>query len=314
MLPSCGETRARPHLHDSSNLRLAGQPQRQKVPLGIAALHRVCSGGALLCRIHLLLNVCAIALRRRALSQRKPGPSTRQEMSVLHTRSLAGSGRGQGGPHAPLGRLSSRQRRAWRERRRVIWWGKHVGAILLELLCGGAQRSWISRHRRCGAHGSVGTPITSWHAARSCVCFFGASRRILCRALEMKTCIVRCSSASGGEPGTAGAAPDILLAAAGAARGGWHRRAHVFAILVTSAGGSGSLSLSVGRVRSLSQRSNFFYLQLQVWPMAAEPPHLASRRVRDSSPRAARVSGCPARHVLRRLSRCWPRMLWPSGG
>ena len=214
MLPSCGETRARPHLHDSSNLRLAGQPQRQKVPLGIAALHRVCSGGALLCRIHLLLNVCAfcaIALRRRALSQRKPGPSTRQEMSVLHTRSLAGSGRGQGGPHAPLGRLSSRQRRAWRERRRVIWWGKHVGAILLELLCGGAQRSWISRHRRCGAHGSVGTPITSWHAARSCVCFFGASRRILCRALEMKTCIVRCSSASGGEPGTAGAAPDILL-------------------------------------------------------------------------------------------------------
>ena len=116
-------------------------------------------------------------------------------------------------PHAPLGRLSSRQRRAWRERRRVIWWGKHVGAILLELLCGGAQRSWISRHRRCGAHGSVGTPITSWHAARSCVCFFGASRRILCRALEMKTCIVRCSSASGGEPGTAGAAPDILLPA-----------------------------------------------------------------------------------------------------
>ena len=97
MLPSCGETRARPHLHDSSNLRLAGQPQRQKVPLGIAALHRVCSGGALLCRIHLLLNVCAfcaIALRRRALSQRKPGPSTQQEMSVLHTRSLAGSGRG----------------------------------------------------------------------------------------------------------------------------------------------------------------------------------------------------------------------------
>ena len=58
------------------------------------------------------------------------------------------------------------------------------------------------------------TPITSWHAARSCVCFFGASRRILCRALEMKTCIVRCSSASGGEPGTAGVAPDIVLCVA----------------------------------------------------------------------------------------------------
>ena len=132
---------------------------------------------------------------------------------MLHTCLQPGPGGGEGGPHAPLGRLSSRQRRAWRERRRVIWWGKHVGAILLEFLCGGAERSWISRHRRCGAHGSVGTPITSWHAARSCVCFFGASRRILCSALEMKTCIVRCSSASGGEPGTAGAAPDILLPA-----------------------------------------------------------------------------------------------------
>jgi len=63
----------------------------------------------------------------------------------------------------------------------------------------------------------MGAPITSWHAARSCVCFFGASRRILCRALEMKTCIVRCSSASGGEPGTAGVAPDIVLCVASSA-------------------------------------------------------------------------------------------------
>ena len=68
-----------------------------------------------------------------------------------------------------------------------------------------------SQHGLGGAHGWVGAPITSWHAARSAVCFFGASRRILCRALEMKTCIVRCSSASGGEPGTAGVAPDIVL-------------------------------------------------------------------------------------------------------
>jgi hypothetical protein len=59
---------------------------------------------------------------------------------VLHTRLLQNP-RGAAGPRAPLGRLSSRQR-AWRECRRVIWRGKHVGAILLELLCGGrAQRS-----------------------------------------------------------------------------------------------------------------------------------------------------------------------------
>ena len=169
---------------------------------------------------------------------------------MLHTRSLAGSGRGQGGPHAPLGRLSSRQRRAWRERRRVIWWGKHVGAILLELLCGGAQRSWISRHRRCGAHGSVGTPITSWHAARSCVCFFGASRRILCRALEMKTCIVRCSSASGGEPGTAGAAPDILRAGAGAAAAAGTAGAHVFGYTCNFGGARSLPCVGLRRVAS----------------------------------------------------------------
>ena len=80
----------------------------------------------------------------------------------------------------------------------------------------------------------MGAPITSWHAARSCVCFFGASRRILCRALEMKTCIVRCSSASGGEPGTAGAAPDILLPRLTLAAALALSRAPTRVILVTS--------------------------------------------------------------------------------
>ena len=69
---------------------------------------------------------------------------------------------------------------------------------------------------------------TSLQAApRSCVCFLGASRRILCRAREMKTCMVRCSSASGGDPGDAVAVAPDMLASAPAVRStaSWWKRA-----------------------------------------------------------------------------------------
>ena len=123
----------------------------------------------------------------------------------------------------------------------------------------------------------MGTPITSWHAARSAACFFGASRRILCRALEMKTCIVRCSSASGGEPGTAGAAPDILLprATLAAALALSHLRvtytqvAVVFSLLTLTLVSPFIFPLYIS---DIGRNQRTFDSELEVWPWLCPAP------------------------------------------